>query len=264
MLVSGSLYLAGVARLWRRSGTGAGISRREAALFAIGWLSLVVALVSPLDPLGEALFSAHMVQHELLMLLAAPLFVVSKPLPAWLWALPESIRQALGRFVNRRAVAVPWQWLCRPAFAWSLHALVLWGWHAPPLFQAALFSPALHTLQHFSFFFSALLFWWAVLDRRRGVASATGAVVYVFTTAVHTAVLGALLTFSRQVVYPAYLDTAPRWGLGALEDQQIGGLIMWVPCSVVYIVVAMMLVQRALRDSEQRVKEWERIQMRGD
>lgn len=258
--LSGLLYGIGVTRLWRR-GAGAGIGPGAVAAFVLAWLSLVAALVSPLDPLGEALFAAHMVQHELLMLVAAPLFVAARPLAVWLWALPVAWRQRLARLAHRPGVAAGWRWLSRPAVAWSVHALVLWGWHAPSLFQAVLRSPGLHTLQHFSFFLSALVFWWAVMDRHRGLASATAALVYVFTTAVHTAVLGALLTFARQVVYPAYLDTAPAWGLTALEDQQLGGLIMWVPCGLVYLLVSMGLVLRVLQASEQRTRRWERYEL---
>jgi putative membrane protein len=137
---------------------------------------------------------------------------------------------------------------------------VLWAWHAPSLFQATLTSDWVHTAQHLSFLLSALFFWWAVLHERTGDAAGMNrgmALLYVFTTAVHTSILGALLTFSPSVWYPAYSQTAPAWGLSALEDQQIGGLIMWVPAGLTYIFAAMLIFTAWLRESEWRVLQRE-------
>jgi cytochrome c oxidase assembly factor CtaG len=129
----------------------------------------------------------------------------------------------------------------------------LWSWHVPFLFQATLESEFVHALQHASFLCSALLFWWAVIHGRQRALGFGLAVLYLFTTALHSGLLGALLTFAKTVWYPAYLDQTKAWGLTPLEDQQIGGLIMWVPAALVYIAAALALFAGWLRESEMRV-----------
>jgi cytochrome c oxidase assembly factor CtaG len=130
--------------------------------------------------------------------------------------------------------------------------VVLWSWHAPALFQATLASEFVHALQHASFLFSALLFWWAVIHGRQRALGFGLAVLYMFTTALHSGLLGALLTFAKSVWYPVYSDQTRAWGLTPLEDQQIGGLIMWVPAGLVYITAALALFAGWLRESEAR------------
>jgi cytochrome c oxidase assembly factor CtaG len=216
---------------------------RHAILFALGAAALWVALLTRLDALGGELFSAHMIQHETLMLVAAPLLVLGRPLPVFLWAFPARARQTIAGIVRSVAFARCWSAVSRPVVAWTLHATALWLWHAPLLFGAALANPAIHDLQHLSFLVTALIFWSALSGSRRegGVA-----VLYLFTTTVHTSVLGALLTFATHPLYEAYLATAPHWNLTALEDQQLGGLILWVPGSRVYAGLALVLLSRWL------------------
>ena len=233
-------YARGLGAIWRRAGPGAGITRSRAWAFAAGWLALFIALLSPLDPLGGALFCAHMAQHELMMLLAAPLLAVGRPLGALVWALPRSWRKAAWSVVHYGGLQGSVAWLSRPLVAWCVHGATLWLWHLPVLFQRAVTSDLVHAAQHSSFFVSALLFWWAILRpglRRETFGVAT---LYILTTAMHTSALGALLTFAPNVWYPVYADTAPAWGLTALEDQQLGGLIMWVPGGFIYLVLALL------------------------
>ena len=240
------LYVAGLFRLWRKAGAGRGLGMARASSFGAGWLALVAALVSPLDALGGHLFSAHMVQHEVLMILAAPLLVIGRPLAVWTWALPVAWRTPAGRFVRLPAVAATWDVLTCAPVAWALHGLALWVWHLPPFFEAALHSPGVHTLQHASFLVTALLFWWPPL----GGASRAGhgsSMFYLFTTMVHTGALGALLTFSTVPWYPAYGASTPALGFDLLEDQRLGGLIMWVPAGLAYLVVALAAAARLLQ-----------------
>jgi cytochrome c oxidase assembly factor CtaG len=136
-----------------------------------------------------------------------------------------------------------WSTLLNPTLAWLLHAVVLWVWHAPAFFDAALRDRGIHDLQHLSFLASALIFWSALLEERARERQGA-AVLYLFTTTVHTGVLGALLTFASHPWYEAYLSLTPEWNLAPLEDQQIGGLIMWVPASVVYVGVGLALLAR--------------------
>jgi putative membrane protein len=223
------LYLSGVRRLWRNAGSGHGVRRSEALLFGLGWASLVVALVSPLHRLGEALFSAHMAQHELLMVVAAPLLVLGRPIVALLWSVPLPWRRAAGNISAGSSVQRTWHLLTLPAVAWTVHAVAIWLWHVPALFEATLDSDLIHTAQHLSFLGSALLFWWSLLRVREGRLGRPAAILYLFTTALHTSLLGVLLTFSDRVWYPLYQSSTAPWGFTPLEDQQLAGLICGFP-----------------------------------
>lgn len=158
--ISAVLYAIGAARLWAHAGTGCGVSVQQAGNFVLGWLILVVALLSPLDSLGDKLFAAHMIQHALLIIAAAPLLVLARPLAIWVWELPYAWRRAVGGFFHAPGWRIPWLIVTRPMVAWFLHALALWLWHIPVLFEAALKNEAIHTLQHISFLGTALIFWW--------------------------------------------------------------------------------------------------------
>jgi putative membrane protein len=255
VIVSSALYAVGVRRLWRASAAGRGVRRTDAAAFAAGTFFLAVALISPLDALGGALFSAHMLQHVLLMLVAAPLLVLGRPLVAFVWALPRGWRPRVGAAFHTPGVRASWHAVTHPISAWLLHAAAIWVWHAPGLYQATLGNELVHFLQHASFFGTALLFWWAALEMGRRTQARHGfGVLYIFTTAVHSSILGALLTFSLLLWYPIYATRTEVWGFTALEDQQLGGLIMWVPAGVVYVVATLALVAAWLAAAEQRAR----------
>jgi len=246
LALSAGWYTLGVLNLWRNAGVGRGISRLQASAFAGGWLALVLALVSPLDTLGARLFSAHMLQHEVLMLVAAPLLVLGRPLAAWTWALSPAQRLVVGRWTRVRWWAASWALLTDPLAAWALHALALWSWHLPPWFEAALRNDGWHALQHASFLGSALLFWWAALGVDSRSRSSGLAMLYLFTTMLHTGALGALLTLAPTPWYPSYAAATSALGLDPVEDQQLGGLVMWVPGSLAYLIAALMVVARLL------------------
>jgi putative membrane protein len=250
------VYAAAVLRLRHAPGGALTIQRREVVAFVAGWLATAVALVSPLDAAGGALFSAHMVQHELLMALAAPLLVLGKPLVAMVWALPRAWRPVVGRISSNRVVRPAWAALTRPFDAWLIHGVAIWVWHIPRLFEAALRNEVVHAAQHVSFIASALFFWWAIIHPVHRAARGMS-VLYLFTTAVHTGVLGALMTFARTPWYPQYASRAAAWGLTPVGDQQLAGMIMWIPASVVYLVAALLVMRRWLGDSEWSVTQRE-------
>jgi len=252
LAASVTLYAIGVARLWRRAGVGHGIRVAQVAAFAAGWLTVAAALASPLDPLGVHLFSAHMLQHELLMLVAAPLLVVARPLAAWTWALPAHSRATVGGALRARGWRRVWSMMRAPLGAWLLHAAALWAWHAPALFSLALRDPVMHTLQHASFLGTALLFWWAVLGSSARVRIGI-ALLALFTTMVHSTVLGALITLSPQPWYAAYGATSLDLGVDPLVDQQLGGLLMWVPGGLVYLGAGLWLAARWLKSDEDAI-----------
>jgi len=247
LALAAALYAVGIARIWRHATTGSAVHARHALAFAAAWLVTAAALLGPLDALSAQLFSAHMLQHEALMVVAAPLFVLGRPLAAFAWALPPAWRRAIGRFFHRRGWRVPWLLLTAPLAAWLVHALVLWLWHVPAAFEAALASEGVHALQHTSFVLAALLYWWSVIghERRQGAAMAS-----LFTTMIHTGALGALLTLSPVGWYPAYATRTLAFGLDPLEDQQLGGLIMWIPAGAAYVACGLATVARWLQRTQ--------------
>lgn len=257
LAASALLYAVGLRRMWRESGRGRGVKVWEAWAYAGGWAALFVALVSPLHPWGRVLFSAHMTQHELLMLVAAPLLVLGRPLVPYLWALPLGWARGVGAWGRARWFQAVWRTLTRPLAAWALHAAALWTWHLPALFEATLRSELIHTLQHLSFTLTALLFWWAVIHGRQGALGYGAATLYVFTTSIHSGLLGALIAVAPTVLYKSYVGYTDSWGLTALEDQQLGGLIMWAPAGLVYLAAGLALFAGWLRESGERVRRRE-------
>jgi putative membrane protein len=259
LALSVAAYLIGYLRLRRRSqrretasGYGSRARGQQLLAFMAGCGTLAIALLSPLDTLSGALFSAHMAQHEALMLIAAPLCVAGRPLAVWLWALPRRARLAAGALVRARGFSRAWRWLTAPLVAWLLHALALWAWHAPPLFEAALARPGVHTLQHASFLLSALLFWWTVTGDGARRGNGGHAMLSLFTTMVHTSALGALITLAPGLWYPSYVEPCSALGIDALRDQQLGGLIMWVPGALAYLAGALLVAARWLNRAERR------------
>lgn len=243
------LYARGVNRVWGRAGPGRGVSRWQFRSFCAGVAALMLALVTPLHALGGALFSGHMVQHQVLMLAAAPLLVAGAPNVAFAWALPRRWVQGAAGAIRRQPLMLAWRTLSHPAGAGAVFALALWGWHVPGPYQATLESDLAHAAQHASFLAAAVLFWWVVARGWRVRERAGTALLLVFATMIHGNALGALLTFSAVAWYPAYAESAARWGVSALEDQQLGGLVMWVPSGLVYLLAALALVTAALRGS---------------
>lgn len=235
-----ALYVTGLRSLRRATKTPQKL-RGAACSYAAGWSLLVVALLSPMHPWGQVFFSVHMVQHEVLMVLAAPLLVLGRPALVMLSALPRADARAGVALLRRAGGAQVWAALTNPFVAWLIHAVALWLWHAPALFEATLRHEPVHALQHASFLGSALLFWHSVFfGPRRHLGYGMG-LVYLFTTAVHSGALGALLTFASRVWYPAYAVAHYPGRLTPLEDQQLGGLIMWIPAGLIYLVAGLTL-----------------------
>lgn len=258
LVISAGLFARGWWRLQLRSDRGTGALRRRGLWFALGWFTLAAALVSPLHEAGERSFAAHMFEHELLMLLAAPLLVLSSPSVVMMWAFGPSARQALGRLATSRPFSALWKSLTAPVTATIVQAAALWLWHAPALFDRALASEGWHAVQHVSFLASALFFWTAMIGRS-GRYATTGArgvsALCLFATSIVSGALGALMAFSQSPWYAGYarMGMAP-FGLTPAEDQQMAGLIMWVPGGLVHAGVALFMVSEILaagrRDAE--------------
>jgi putative membrane protein len=252
LLVSAVLYASGASRLWRQTGGRRALRPGQAASYGAGLLVLVVALLSPLKALSDILFSAHMTQHELLMVVAAPLLVLGRPLVPTLWALPPDTRERVASWVHARPARIAWRALTGPLAVWAIHGTVLWAWHVPALFEGAMRHDAVHAVQHLSFLVTAAFFWWAVLHGRYGRLGYGAAVLFVFTTGLHSGVLGALLTVSPSLWYPIYAQRGAPWGVSPIDDQQVAGLIMWVPAGAVFLVIGLALFAAWLGESERR------------
>lgn len=253
LLLLAALYGCGTMRLRRRS-KGLGSTRLfHRMAFALGWSILAIALITPLHELGQRLFTAHMVEHELLMAVVAPLLVFSRPIPEMMWGLPTAWRKPLGRTACIPIVRTTWQFLKNPPVATVLHGVAIWIWHVPILFEAALQAGFLHYLQHASFLGTGLLFWWAVAPFHQGAGIRGTSLLHLFVTSVHTTLLGALLFLSPRLWFPSNAASASSWGLSPLEDQQLAGLVMWVPASSFYGGAALLLA--ALWIASSRVTE---------
>ncbi|HEX9981797.1 MAG TPA: cytochrome c oxidase assembly protein [Thermoanaerobaculia bacterium] len=241
------LYAVGAVRLRKTRA----LRNWQVAAFFVGCLSAAGALLSRLDVWSDILFSAHMTQHEILMLVTAPLMVLGRPFIATLWAWPRRARKHLGTLT--RALSKPWEAITGALTVLILHAVVLWVWHVPALFESALHNEAIHVFQHLGFFLTAALFWWALIHGRYGRLGYGVGVVYVFATAMHTQILGALLTFGSRTLYPTHAHRTAASGGSALQDQQLAGIVMWIPFGAVFVLIGLALFAAWLGEAERRV-----------
>jgi putative membrane protein len=247
------LYAVGLVRLWRTSGGRQTIARWQAAAFVIGCASAAIALLSRLDEWSDILFSAHMAQHEILMLISAPLMVLGRPFIVTLWAFPPAARNSIATTMKTRSIAAAWDAISGPVTVLLLHAIVLWMWHVPAMFEAALHNESIHVVQHLGFFLTAALFWWALIHGRYGRLGYGVGVLYVFATAMHTQVLGALLTFGSRTWYPTHSLRTAAAGVNPVDDQQLAGVLMWIPFGVVFLITGLALFAAWLGEAERRV-----------
>jgi putative membrane protein len=240
------LYANGVRRLWLHAGEERVITRARASAGGAGIAALVIALLSPLDAAASALLTIHMVQHLLLVLVAAPLVVIGRMHLALFWSLPFETRRGLGA---AWANSPRFKWFARfmtaPATAWVLHTVAIWLWHSRSLYDLAANNETWHAVEHVSFFATAVLFSLPVekLWRSSHGMAEGAAMLYVFASAMQSGALGALLALSGSTWYRSHAASAPAWGLSPLEDQQLAGVLMWGPASVVYLLVLLMLVK---------------------
>jgi putative membrane protein len=251
LAMGGLLYVTGSRALAAR---GARVRRIERVSFWTGWAALFAAVAPPMDAATASAFSAHMAQHELLMLVGAPLMIVGRPIVPWLWALPARLRPAAGASLQRNSVANSWALLTTPVVAWALHGATVWIWHAPVLYQAALLSEGTHALQHATFVGTAVLFWWGLVYGRYGRAAYGASALFVFTTMVHTGILGALFALSTSPYYEVYRERAAASGADPVADQQLAGLYMWVPSGIVLTVFGLALLVAWLSEAERRAR----------
>ena len=249
-------YAVGLRRIWHRAGVGRTVSRSQAWCFAAGVLVTGLALVSPIDALGEALFSAHMTQHLILVLIAAPLLVHGDPVLPFVWATPATVRRRAAKWwAAGPACRVALAAITLPSVVWVAHAMTLGFWHIPAFYEWALQDERVHAIEHGSFLLTACLFWWVVFQpigrRRLGYGAA---VIYVSALATLMGGFAAVLTFARAPWYIGHASLTAAWGLTPLEDQQLAGLIMWIPSSVVYLVAVLFCFARWLETDDRAIR----------
>lgn len=247
---------------WRLRRQGARVARKwQLSLYLTALAAIILALLSPIDTFGPFLFFMHMIQHEFLMMVAAPLLLLADPLPVILWGLPRSFRRGMRHLLIRDAPfrrvlrAVTWM-----PVSWLLYVATLWMWHYPAMYQASLQNEFVHDAEHISFFLTAILFWWPVVNpapRVHGYIPYGFRIAYLVLAALQNTLLAALISLTERVLYP-YYSTAPRLlGLTPLEDQITGGLIMWIPGGMMYLVAALVLVVRMLDHEGQIARQHE-------
>jgi cytochrome c oxidase assembly factor CtaG len=261
----GALYVTGWGRLRRRRPRA--VTAGQLVLYLTGLVVIILALLSPLDTFASWLLMMHMLQHELLTMVAPPLLLLANPLPVILWGTPQGLRHRLGRLLTRGArVRRALRALTLMPVTWGLFMLLLWGWHLPAAYQAALQYEVLHDVQHLSFFAAGLLFWWPLINPAPRVH---GHIAYGFRLAYILAAVGPTMVpfmsiafFAREVFYPHYLAAPRLWGLTALEDQTTGWALMGVLDGMIYLTAFLLLVARMLEHEERMTRVREAIDLK--
>jgi putative membrane protein len=269
LLTLGYLYAAGWWRLRKRTAD----SRRTRQTprqpltavwrlisYETGLLFIALSLLSPIDSLSQQLFLMHMIQHLLLIMIAPPLLLIANPMPVVLWGLPYNLRIKAGRALShvlhhdsqfRHLIRT----ITAPGIIWLAWIIALFGWHDPNMYNAALRYGFLHDLEHLSFFIASMLFWWHVTGagpRIHKQFGYIGRVAFVIAAVPANMILGIWLAFNSNVIY-TYYEAVPRiWGIDALTDQRIGGVIMWIPGSMMFLLAALFLAAWYLGSEENK------------
>lgn len=244
-------YGRGLWRIWHRGGVGAAIRPVRAGCFAGGVLVLLAALVGPLDTATTTSFSAHMLQHMLLMVVAAPLIAFGTPIAPMLLGLPSDVRSGVVHWRRSSTGKHVLDWIGRPPVTWSLYAGALIFWHVPSIYEAALTTGVVHGLEHVTLFSVALLSWWTLIGPAKHRRLAYGpSVLYVFGLMLLCTGISAWFTLAPRVLYGFY--STGSFGFTALEDQQMAGVVMGVMTGIAYLTAGATLFLLWLQDEERR------------
>jgi putative membrane protein len=245
LAVTALFYLRGWFRL--RSATETVTSLQHLASFLIGLSLIWVAVDSALAALDHELLTVHMIQHLLLMSLAAPLILLSQPVLVMVRGLPQQLVRAAGPWFQRPLVRQIGRATVNPVLCWLAATAALVGWHVPEALALGMRSHGWHVFQHASFLVAGLLFWWPVVQPWPSV-SAPGwpVVLYLFLATLPCDVLSGFLVFSERIAYPVYLSASNRSSLSVLQDQQAAGALMWTVVTIVYLVAGTVVATRLL------------------
>lgn len=242
------LYVVGYRRLRAQASGRRAVAPWRAWCSAGAVVAVVLALLTPLDPLGEALFGAHMAQHLLLTVVAAPLLVLARPVVVGSIALSPRWRHRVNRV--RRAITPSDRRATLLAFLVVLaYVGTWWLWHIPALYALALEHTLVHAVEHATMFAGGIAFWWLVADARGRHANAAG-VVAVFAVVLASSTLAGLLTFGDAAWFPEHGPAAEAWGLSPMQDQELAGGLMWFPGGLAYMIAGVVVFARWLRTDE--------------
>jgi cytochrome c oxidase assembly factor CtaG len=260
LALAGIFYSIGWWRLRTRQRRGRLATGWRLVSYLMGLLIIGLALMSPIAPLSQQLFLMHMTQHLLLIMIAPPLLLITNPMPFMLWGLPASWRlkvgEGIGRLLHRHSsVRRNLRLATSPGITWLAWVIMVFGWHDPTLYNAALQYEWVHNIEHLTFFTAGLLFWWRVTGagpRIHKQASLLGRIAFVIGAIPPNMLTGVVLAFASEPIYTYYLAVPRLWNLSVMADQQIGGVIMWVPGSMMYIIAALILVYRLLDNEDNK------------
>ena len=247
MLVSQAVLYGYLIHVARQDGHwGTAVRRSHVIYFAFGLLLMFAALVTPIDSLSnKALFSAHMVQHILLMLLAPACLLLGTP-RYWVRALYDLP-------VLKRSLPI----VTHPLFTLLAFNAVMWLWHVPALYEGALQNPNAHIVEHLMFLGAGVLLWLPIIEATppQRPLSYPAQMAYLFACMVSSSILGAIFTFAPTVSYPFYGAASLAFGLTPLTDQQLAGLIMWVPGSGIFFIAILLVFGAWLRAEDRKARE---------
>lgn len=251
----GTIYISGWLRLRERNIRA--IHKWQLGLYLFGLGAIGFALLSSLDGLATIYLSMHMVQHLLLLMTAPLLLLLANPMAAFLWGLPKKVRRRVGQFLTRGSLfRHALSLLTLMPVTWAIYVVDLWAWHHPLLYQLALRNRWVHDLQHLLFFFTAILFWWPIVNpapRLHGMISYGFRIVYLIAATLQNTLLGMAISIPERVLYPFYA-VAPRHGdLSPIGDQALGGGIMWVSGHM-YLIPILVLLYRMLTHEEETLR----------
>lgn len=236
------------------------LRQRRRMLFAAALLTLAVAFVGPVERYADQLFWVHMVQHVLILMVAAPLLVLSAPWMSLLRLLPAPLLRRLNRWWRQLRTQGSWRLataVATPMAAWIAFNANLVAWHVPALFDLTLRNTGVHALEHLLFLATGVLFWAQVIDGpllRKRMDNLTR-VVYISVAAVVSWILSIALTFAPSALYIGYARAAARpGGLAALADQRIAASVMLVPGSIAFLIAGLVYLHRWLDDEQRETK----------
>lgn len=228
--------------------------------FYAGLVTILIALLSPLHALAGWLLTVHMIQHLLLMMVAPPLILYGAPYMPLLFGLPKDVlKEGLGPLLSSQLLRRIGRFISHPIFCWSAFVFTNVGWHLPPMYELALRSTGWHEVEHLSFFATALLFWWPVIQPWPWVTNTPrwATILYLFLADFQNTALSAFLVFYERVLYPTYGRIPRIGGMTALEDQAAAGSIMWVVGSIFFLIPVGLITIEVL--SSRRVTKPHRV-----
>lgn len=221
-----------------------------------GLILLAFSLVGPLDSYSDDLFTMHMAQHITLAMFAAPLILLGRPMPIYLWALPRFLRIGAGTFLTRNSKTIlVIKKLTNPKFSLIAFILTLYFWHIPFAYNLSLENAWVHLFMHFTMFFTSIVFWWPIIGPppTNSILSYPKRITYLLCAVTPTALLAAVITLSNSVIYDFYIGSPPHFSWTTLEDQKIAGLLMWIPGNLVYLTTLVSLFFKWFESEEKKI-----------